>query len=121
MEIGFGGLGRMGGHMARHLASAGHNLRVYDVSPDAVHRFDGVANVTPAANWADLAAGAEIVFTSLPGPKDIEHVVLSPGGLRDSMAPGAVYIDVSTNSPLDGAQPGAGAGREGHRHARRAG
>ncbi len=89
----------MGGHMARHLAAAGHDLKVYDLSTAAMQHFDGVANVETCGSWGEVAQGANVVFTSLPGPKDVEQVVLSPGGLRDSMPPGSVYIDVSTNSP----------------------
>ena len=99
MQIGFCGLGRMGGHMARHLAAAGHELRIYDLATAAMQRFEGVANVTACGSWGEVAQGADVVFTSLPGPKDVEQVVLSPGGLRDSMPSGSVYIDVSTNSP----------------------
>ena len=64
-----------------------------------MRRFEGVANVTPGDSWGEVAKDADVVFTSLPGPKDVEQVVLSPGGLRDSMPSGSVYIDVSTNSP----------------------
>jgi 3-hydroxyisobutyrate dehydrogenase len=43
--------------------------------------------------------GAEVVGTSLPGPKEVEPVALGPGGLLESMQPGTVYVDLSTNSP----------------------
>ncbi|MGH8336346.1 MAG: NAD(P)-dependent oxidoreductase, partial [Gammaproteobacteria bacterium] len=55
------------------------------------------------ATWADslaaAAKGAEVVFTSLPGPREVEAVVLGEGGLIDAMTPGTLYIDLSTNSP----------------------
>jgi 3-hydroxyisobutyrate dehydrogenase len=100
MEIGFIGLGRMGYHMARHVADAGHALTVYDMRPEAAEMLAAAApNVRVAASIADAAREKELVFTSLPGPPEIEAIVLDEGGLLGSMRWGSTYVDLSTNSP----------------------
>ena len=98
MRVGFVGLGNMGGPMARNLIAAGHRLVVHDIdeAKTAPHREMG-------AEWADdpsaAAASAEVVFTSLPGPQQVEEVGLGPGGIIHGIRPGAVYVDTSTGSP----------------------
>jgi 3-hydroxyisobutyrate dehydrogenase len=60
-------------------------------------------HLAKGAKWADspraVAATSEIVFTSLPGPKEVESVALGEGGILQGAASGTVYIDLSTNSP----------------------
>ena len=52
-----------------------------------------------ATSVAEAASGAAVVFTSLPGPPEVEAVALGPDGLLESLTPGAVYVDLSSNSP----------------------
>jgi 3-hydroxyisobutyrate dehydrogenase-like beta-hydroxyacid dehydrogenase len=99
MNLGFIGLGRMGGNMARHLGAAGHNVAVFDLAPAAMERLAGKPGIRPARSVAELAAGAEVVFTSLPGPPEVESIVTGEGGLLESMKPGSVYVDLSSNAP----------------------
>jgi len=98
VRIGFIGLGTMGRHMATNLQVAGHDLLVHDVRPDAA-----AAHVEAGATWADDPAGvgraAEVVFTSLPGPAEVEAVVYGEHGLLDAMTAGSAYFDLTTNSP----------------------
>jgi len=89
----------MGSHMARNLAKAGHQVTVYDVRSDVVAQLSETPGITGAKSIAEAAAGAEVVGTSLPGPKEVEEVALGPGGLRDSMQAGSTYVDLSTNAP----------------------
>jgi 3-hydroxyisobutyrate dehydrogenase len=89
----------MGQHMATHLAEAGHHVSAYDIRPSAALALKETTTIEPAATVADAARGAEAVFTSLPGPPEVEVVVEGPGGLREAMQPGSVYVDLSTNSP----------------------
>ena len=97
-KIGFIGLGTMGTHMAAHLIDAGHSLTVHDLNPAATesHRDRG-------AQWADspaaVAASSEVVFTSLPGPPEVESVALGPDGLVEGAHAGMTYVDLTTNSP----------------------
>jgi 3-hydroxyisobutyrate dehydrogenase len=90
MRIAFIGLGLMGAHMAASLARAGHALAVHDLRRIEVH----------GAAWRDTpaqaVAGAEVVFTSLPGPKEVE--ALAPA-LAAAMTRGAAWFDLTTNSP----------------------
>jgi 3-hydroxyisobutyrate dehydrogenase-like beta-hydroxyacid dehydrogenase len=99
MNVGFIGLGRMGNNMVRNLAQKGHQVTIYDIRPDVVAQLSEELNVTAAKSVAEAVQGAEVVGTSLPGPKEVEPVALGPGGLLESMAPGSVYVDLSTNSP----------------------
>jgi 3-hydroxyisobutyrate dehydrogenase-like beta-hydroxyacid dehydrogenase len=98
MKVGFIGLGTMGAGMASNLQRAGHELIVSDVRPDA-----GAAHLEAGALWADtpreVAAAADVVFTSLPGPPEVEAVALGETGLLRGMRPGNVYFDLSTSSP----------------------
>lgn len=88
----------MGGPMARNLIDAGHSLTVNDVNEAATaqHRELG-------ASWADtpraVAEASEVIFTSLPGPAEVEQVALGANGLVHGLAKGTVYIDLSTGSP----------------------
>jgi 3-hydroxyisobutyrate dehydrogenase-like beta-hydroxyacid dehydrogenase len=98
MNIGFIGLGTMGRHMASHLIKAGHALTVHDLRREAA-----VPHLQAGARWADtpraVAAASEVVFTSLPGPPEVEAVALGEQGLLSGLAAGRVYFDLSTNAP----------------------
>lgn len=99
MQVGFIGLGHMGQHMARHVAEAGHSVTAFDLRPDAVAQLIKTPTARRAASVAEVASGAEVVFTSLPGPPEVESVTTGPDGLLDSMQSGSVYVDLSSNSP----------------------
>src|SRR5437867_4381352 len=98
MKIGFIGLGTMGRHMASNLIRAGHALVVHDVRREAAapHRDAG-------AGWADtpraVAEATDVVFTSLPGPPEVEAVALGEQGLLAGLKAGKVYFDLTTNAP----------------------
>jgi 3-hydroxyisobutyrate dehydrogenase-like beta-hydroxyacid dehydrogenase len=98
MKIGFIGLGMMGSGMAANLQKAGHDLVVHDLRRAAAEPC--LAN---GAAWAEtpraVAEAAEIVFTSLPGPPEVEAVALGDNGLLSGMSRGKAYFDLSTNSP----------------------
>ena len=99
MQVGFIGLGHMGQHMARHVAEAGHDVAAFDLRPEAVAQLTQTPKARRAGSVAEAAQEAEIVFTSLPGPPEVESVATSPDGLLESMRSGAVYVDLSSNSP----------------------
>lgn len=98
-RVGFIGLGVMGGRMARRLLDAGHRLTVHDVSDDAVRPLaaDGAAR---AASVAEVAAGSDVVFTSLPTPGHVRDVLSGPDGLLAAARPGLVVVDMSTIGPV---------------------
>jgi 3-hydroxyisobutyrate dehydrogenase len=99
MKVGFIGLGTMGRHMAANLQKAGHELVVHDVRREA-----GEAHLKAGARWADspraVAEASDVVFTSLPEPKDVEAVALDEKtGLLAGLTAGKAIFDLSTNSP----------------------
>lgn len=98
MKAGFIGLGTMGGGMSLNLRHAEHDVTVYDLNKDASQR-----QIAAGCTWADspkqVAEASEIVFTSLPGPPEVEAVALGENGLLAGMKPGSVWCDLSTNSP----------------------
>lgn len=98
-RVGFIGLGIMGKPMARHLLEAGHVLTVHNRSRAAVEEL--VAQGAAEANSpAEVARASEVVFTCLPNSPDVELVALGPQGIVDGLQPGAIYVDMSTISPV---------------------
>lgn len=93
MKIGFIGLGNMGQHMSTHVVAAGHEVMVADLDPAKVQTLVD-AGATAADSAVDAARDAEIVFTSLPGPKQVREVGLD---IIAVMNAGAVWVDLSTN------------------------
>ena len=99
MKVGFIGLGTMGASMASNLQKkGGHELVVNDVRREAA-----APHLAAGAVWADtpcqVAEAAHVVFTSLPGPVEVEAVANGPDGLIQGMRPGGALFDLSTNSP----------------------
>lgn len=100
MKIAFIGIGNMGGPMCRNiLKTSDHEVMVFDLSDPAVARCTELG-ATAGASPRAVAADADVVMTSLPHPRDVEQVVLGANGIAESIKPGAVYCDLSTNSPL---------------------
>src|ERR1700719_376905 len=86
MKVGFIGLGRMGQGMACNLLKAGIPLLVYDANPAAAAAI-GAAGAEVADSLSTLAKGAGLIFTSLPGPTEVEAVVLGTGGVLENIRP----------------------------------
>lgn len=99
MELGFIGLGQMGGNMALRLIAQGHELVVTDISKAAAEPV-----LEAGAVWAEspaaVAEQCEIVLSSLPGPPQVEAVALGPNGIIEGISAGSLYVDLSTSSPL---------------------
>ncbi|WP_420382235.1 NAD(P)-dependent oxidoreductase [Novosphingobium sp.] len=93
MKIGFVGLGSMGAPMARNLCAAGYDVTVCDLDPDRMLPFTE-AGVKTATSALSVAAGVDVLMTSLPGPK--QSRVAMPA-LIAALAPGALWIDLTTN------------------------
>lgn len=95
MRVGFIGLGTMGASIALNAIKGGFALTVHDVRKEAA-----APHLKAGATWADSVedAGrdADVVLTSLPGPKEVKAVA---EGLIKVMRPGTVWFDLSTNSP----------------------
>lgn len=98
MKVGFIGLGTMGGSMAYNALQGGNELVVHDIRRESATR-----HLEAGATWADtprqVAEASEIVFTSLPGPTEVEAVALGEDGLFQGLTEGKVYLDLSTSTP----------------------
>jgi 3-hydroxyisobutyrate dehydrogenase len=97
MEVGFIGLGRMGRGMALNLLRPDVSLTVFDTSAEAVRPLRE-AGARVAADVGEVAKNSEVVFTSLPGPVQVDQVVLGAGGILESMGAGLVLFELSTSS-----------------------
>ena len=94
-DVGFIGLGNMGGPMAANLAKAGHAVAAFDISAEAVQRACE-AGAAAAGSVAEAAAGREVVITMLPAGAEVSEVYRGDGGVLSVAAPGALFIDCST-------------------------
>jgi 3-hydroxyisobutyrate dehydrogenase len=98
MKVGFIGLGTMGDSMASNIRQGGYELVVYDIRREAA-----APHLAAGGAWADtprkVAEAADVVFTSLPGPAEVETVALGDEGLHAGMSAGKAYFDLTTNSP----------------------
>ena len=96
--IGFVGLGTIGGTVAVNLRQAGHPMMVYDIRPEAMQSLVN-HGAQSAASPADVARHCPMIFTSLPGPPEVEHVALGPLGLLPAIHDGSLYVDLSSSDP----------------------
>ncbi|SFB07411.1 3-hydroxyisobutyrate dehydrogenase [Amycolatopsis marina] len=97
MKVGFIGLGHMGGPMSLNLLRAGVPLVVHDRDSEAAEQ-----HVALGASWADtpaeVAAEVDVLITMLPGPRQVESVLVGSGVVEELHAD-AVWIDMSTSTP----------------------
>lgn len=93
-NIGFVGVGRMGGLMARRLIDAGYKLTIYDTSEAATKPLLE-AGAQMAGSPAEVASAAEIVLASLPTPPVVQAVALGPKGIIEGKKV-KIFIDTST-------------------------
>jgi 3-hydroxyisobutyrate dehydrogenase len=88
----------MGGSMALNLRKAGFDLLVHDLRREVAE-----THLTAGSAWADsprqVGEACDLIFTSLPGPPEVESVALGKDGLLASMKRGSAWFDLSTNSP----------------------
>jgi 3-hydroxyisobutyrate dehydrogenase len=96
--IGFVGLGTIGGAIANSILKVGYPMMVRDVLPEAVGSLV-TRGAQPARSPAEVARLCRIVFSSLPGQREVAEVALGPNGVLDGAHDGSVYVDLSTSSP----------------------
>lgn len=87
------GLGNMGGGMAANLAKAGHDVRAFDLSAEALDRAKA-AGCLPVGSAGEAVDGAEAIVTMLPAGSHVRQVY--EGAVFADAAPGAILIDCST-------------------------
>src|SRR4029453_15878505 len=98
MRVGFIGLGTMGASMALNVRAAGYDIVVNDIRREA-----GAQHLNAGGSWGGwggkVVEAADVFFTSLPGPREVEEVALAEDGLLAGMRRGTAWFDLSTNSP----------------------
>lgn len=98
MKIAWIGTGVMGESMAGHLLDAGHELYVYNRTVSKTENLvkRGAKLLTEIK---DAPLNADVVFTMVGYPKDVEGVYLGNDGLITTAKEGQVFVDMTTSSP----------------------
>lgn len=95
--LGFVGVGKMGGLMARRLINAGYRLVIFDTSTAALAEL-AAAGAETAGSPREVADRAEIVLASLPTPDVVRKTVLDEDGIIEGSAV-KTFVDTSTSGP----------------------
>jgi len=97
-NVGFVGLGTIGGVIARNIQKAGHPMAVYDIRSEACEALvdEGAER---AGSPAEVATRCDVILTSLPGSVEVEAVALGASGLLHGVHDGSIYVDLSSSSP----------------------
>src|SRR6476646_5781972 len=99
-ELGFVGLGTMGGGVVRRLLAAGHAVTVWNRTREKADPL-----LQAGARWADsprsVAERSDIVFTMVTNTAAVQAVTEGPDGILAGLGPGKVYVDMSTASPAN--------------------
>ena len=97
MKVAFAGLGVMGFPMARRLATAGHEMAVFNRSPEKAGRWVAANGGRAGATVAQAAAGAQLFILCVGNDDDVRQVV---GEALPAMAAGGVVVDHTTTSAV---------------------
>src|SRR3974390_543994 len=108
MAIGVIGLGNIGGHIAANLLADGNDVIVHDIDADAMA---AIAGATAATDVVTVGKQADVTLLSLPTPDIVSAVAAD---WASSAAPGAVLVDLSTNSPAEVRELGQRLAGSGH-------
>ncbi|MDH3642678.1 MAG: 3-hydroxyisobutyrate dehydrogenase [Gammaproteobacteria bacterium] len=95
-RIGFVGLGNMGGHMARNLVGAGHEVKVFDLVSDLMA---GIEGGLPQGSAAAAAADVDIFISMLPAGRHVAGLYGGDEGVIAAVAADTLLIDCSTIDP----------------------
>jgi 3-hydroxyisobutyrate dehydrogenase-like beta-hydroxyacid dehydrogenase len=97
-NLGFVGLGVMGGELVNRLISKGHTLTGYNRTKSKAEWL-----IKAGMKWADspraVAAAADIVFSMVTNSAALEAIVEGPDGILAGLRQGKIYVDISTVSP----------------------
>jgi 3-hydroxyisobutyrate dehydrogenase-like beta-hydroxyacid dehydrogenase len=99
-ELGYVGLGVMGGGIAKRLLDAGHSVTGWNRT-----RAKAEGLIEAGLQWAEspreVAERSEIVFTMVTNTAAVRAVTDGPDGILAGLGPGKVYVDMSTASPAN--------------------
>ena len=96
MRIGVAGVGKMGAAIAARLIEVGHEVAVWNCTPD---KAKAVAGATVAATPAELVQRADVIISSLTDAAALDAVYKGPSGLLSGGVTGKLFIDMSTVLP----------------------
>lgn len=114
MKVGFIGLGHMGAAMAENLIKAGHEVAVYNRTPDKARAL-AAAGARIAASVSEASQG-DAVMTMLANDDAVESVVLGREGVLASLPPAALHVSSSTISVALSQRLSQEHGRRGQRY-----
>lgn len=97
MKVGIIGLGRMGTGIAARVQGAGHELVVYNRTPEKAAAL-AQAGAKVVGSVAEACAGREVVVTMLAHDQALEEVALGAGGVLSALAKGAIHVAMGTHS-----------------------
>lgn len=96
MRIGVAGIGKMGAAIAARLIEVGHEVTVWNRTPD---KAKAVAEASLAATPFELTQRADVIISSLTDAAALDAVYKGPGGLLSGSVAGKLFIDMSTVLP----------------------
>lgn len=97
-KVGFIGLGNMGAGMAGNIQKADYPMVVLDLHQEITQPFVEQGALL-AHSPAEVARQCDVIFTSLPGPQEVEAVAVGESGVLEGIKPDTVYVDLSTSRP----------------------
>ena len=100
INIGFIGLGTMGGPMAANLVKGGYSVKGFDIEPQLTDTFVNLGG-KKANNCAEAASEVDFLFTMLPMHDHVNSAIFGEDGAIETLRTGAVVIDMSTINPIE--------------------
>jgi 3-hydroxyisobutyrate dehydrogenase len=97
MELGYIGLGAMGGALARRLMLS-HKLRVHDLRPEMIEEF-AKNGAIPTQSGAAMARECDVVMICVPRSANVRDAIFGEGGLLEGLEPGKIVIDQTSGDP----------------------
>jgi len=97
-RVGFCGLGVMGAPMARHLASAGHDVVVFNRTASKAAAWVAAHGGASAPSPRELAQQSDCIFMCVGNDDDVRSIVFGVDGVLAGMKPGAILVDHTTAS-----------------------
>ena len=98
VNVAFVGLGVMGGPMARHLATAGHAVTVFNRTTAKAQAWVAAHGGIQAATPRAAAANADVVCVCVGNDDDVRSVMFGNDGVLESAKPGSIVVDHTTAS-----------------------
>jgi 3-hydroxyisobutyrate dehydrogenase-like beta-hydroxyacid dehydrogenase len=96
LRVGFVGIGRMGNGIAGRVLGGGHDVLVHNRTPGRTGELER-AGARVAPSIAAVCEEREVVITMVANDDALREVALGPGGLCESLAPGAIHVTMGTH------------------------